>query len=141
MRADARLALQTLVVFNHSLDAAMFRVVAIDPNNRLRVTVVDASLANPAGQVVDKGMILMPSVGQLKAHNAKPEPKSLLTGAQRAAAEQLLAERPEVLPGTRVCIDRFANSRWFQDVTAKMNELKLKGKQVGEFCDIAGVPD
>lgn len=67
--------------------------------------------------------------------------KSLLTKKQRDAAKALLAARPAVLPNTRVCIDRVANSKWFAAVSAKMIELKLIGHQVGEFCDIAGVPD
>lgn len=68
-------------------------------------------------------------------------PKSLLTKTQRDAAKVMLAARPEVIPGTRVCIDRAANSKWFAAVSSKMEELKLVGHQVGEFCDIAGVPD
>lgn len=68
-------------------------------------------------------------------------PKSLLTKAQRDAAKAMLAARPAVIPGTRVCIDRNANTKWFKAVGNKMTELKLIGHQVGEFCDIAGVPD
>lgn len=68
-------------------------------------------------------------------------PKSLLTKTQRDAAKAMLAARPEVLPGTRVCIDRAANSKWFDAISAKMEELKLVGHQVSGFCDIAGVPD
>jgi hypothetical protein len=67
--------------------------------------------------------------------------KSLLTKKQRDTAKAMLAARPAVLPDTRVCIDRAANTKWFEAVSAKMTELKLVGHQVGEFCDIAGVPD
>lgn len=67
--------------------------------------------------------------------------KSLLTKKQRDAAKVLLAARPAVIPDTRVCFDRAANTKWFEAVSAKIQELKLIGHQVGEFCDIAGVPD
>lgn len=70
-----------------------------------------------------------------------PKTKSLLSKAERAAAKALLDARPEVIPNTRVCIDHAANAKWFAAVSAKMEALKLKGHQIGEFCDIAGVPD
>jgi ASC-1-like (ASCH) protein len=64
-----KLSVGDLVVFNHTLDAAFFRVVHIDG---FMVGVKDRSMedmANAAIQMVDKSMILRPSIGQLKTLN------------------------------------------------------------------------
>ncbi len=56
----------SLVVFNHSLDAAVFRVKQVEG---FHVGVIDRSLEdscpNQAIQWVDKSSLLSPSVGQL----------------------------------------------------------------------------
>lgn len=56
-----------LVVFNHSIDAALFRIAEIDG---FRVGVTDRSMEDmnvkAAVQWVDKSSMLRPSVGQLK---------------------------------------------------------------------------
>jgi len=67
--------------------------------------------------------------------------KSLLTKTQRDAAKALLAARPAVIPGTRVCIDRAKCTEWFSAVSLKIKDMGVAGHGVGEFCDIAGVPD
>jgi hypothetical protein len=58
-----------LVVFNHTLHAAFFRIAQIEG---FRVGVTDRSMegikdCKPAVQWVDKSSMLMPSVGQLKS--------------------------------------------------------------------------
>lgn len=66
-----KLSVGDLVVFNHSLDAALFRIAEIDG---YRVGVTDRSMEDMNGgkgykaavQWVDKSSMLSPSVGQLK---------------------------------------------------------------------------
>jgi hypothetical protein len=67
-----KLSIGDLVVFNHLLDAAFFRVAQIDG---LRVGVTDRSMEDgnkklsAAVQWVDKSLIRQPSIGQLKTLN------------------------------------------------------------------------
>ena len=71
MRQNAKLEVGQLVVFNHSQEAALFRVKAVlDKNGYHHVEVVDRALEdmpNIATQWVDKSSILLPSIGQLRA--------------------------------------------------------------------------
>jgi len=72
MRLNAKLSVGDLVVFNHQLDAAVFRVIVIGDTGLegiFRVGVIDRSLENlpikQAIQWVDKASILPLSFGQL----------------------------------------------------------------------------
>lgn len=64
-------AINSLVVFNHLPDAAVFRVV--ETKAPFRVGVIDRSLESmdvtPAVQWVDVSMILMPTLRQLSSLN------------------------------------------------------------------------
>jgi hypothetical protein len=59
--------LNALVVFNHQPDATLFRIKTIAG---YRIGVIDISLEdsvpNQAMQWVDRSMLLMPSIGQLR---------------------------------------------------------------------------
>ncbi len=65
----------------------------------------------------------------------------MLTDAQRAAAESLLANRPAVIPGTRVIVNVMEKDRWYTSVTDTIREIRLPMDRVNEFCDVAGVAD
>lgn len=69
--------------------------------------------------------------------------KSYLTQRARTKARQLLAERPEVVPGTCTIIDSAAAKKWFDLVCAAAAKLDIEAepRAMSEFCDIAGVPD
>lgn len=64
-----------------------------------------------------------------------------LTATQRKAAEELLATRPEVIPGTRVIVNNAQRKHWYAQVTDMMERLHVADGDTGRFCDIAGVPD
>jgi hypothetical protein len=64
-----------------------------------------------------------------------------LTAREREAAKELLKVRPEVMPGTRVCVNRADQVVWFHMVVAKMSELGVPSERVTPFCDLVGVPD
>lgn len=64
-----------------------------------------------------------------------------LTPEQKAEAERLLSVRPEVIPGTRVCVRRGQQLIWFEQVTRARATFKVPSELWGAFCDIAGVPD
>lgn len=69
------------------------------------------------------------------------ESKLALSGEQRAAAEALMAERPECYPNTRVCKDRAAQLVWFDKVRAEGKRLGVPDNKWQQFCDVAGVAD
>jgi hypothetical protein len=64
-----------------------------------------------------------------------------LTVEQRSEAQKLRAERPPVIPGTNVIPDDGQRSVWYDKVFETMKALGLRGREIGEFCDIAGVPE
>jgi len=64
-----------------------------------------------------------------------------LTKEQITAAEKLKAKRPPTLSGTRAILDPVALTTWYDEVTQTMVQNAIRPDQVGEFCDIAGVPD
>ncbi len=64
-----------------------------------------------------------------------------LTDAEKQAAQTLRRQRPKVYPGTRVCIDRDAQLKWFDKVRAEGKRLKVQDRDWQAFCDVAGVPD
>ena len=64
-----------------------------------------------------------------------------LTVDQRERALELLALRPEVVPGTRAIINQAEGRRWFSLVITAMIDLKVSDAQAQAFCDLAGVPD
>lgn len=64
-----------------------------------------------------------------------------LNAQERAVALALLQKRPEVIPGTRVCVSRVDQVAWFNEVTAAMHALDLAKSKISAFCDLAGVPD
>jgi hypothetical protein len=59
--------IHSLVVFNHTLEATLFRIVKMD-GYRIGVidTTIEDSHPNQAIQWVDRSMLLGPSIGQLK---------------------------------------------------------------------------
>lgn len=67
--------------------------------------------------------------------------RSILTSEQRGAAHKLRRERPPVIPGSNVIVDSGQRSVWYDKVIETMKALGLKGRAIGAFCDVAGVPD
>lgn len=64
-----------------------------------------------------------------------------LSLAGKEAAQALRRQRPKVYPGTRVCVDRAAQLKWFDKVRAEGKRLKIKDCYWQAFCDVAGVPE
>lgn len=64
-----------------------------------------------------------------------------LTKLQRNVARSLLIARPGTLPGTRVILDDQSRKDWYDKVTSAMQSNRVKDADIGEFCDVAGVPD
>jgi hypothetical protein len=65
-----------------------------------------------------------------------------LSAKERAVAEQLKQDRPEVYPGTRAILDRTQAVIWFDKVKTAMRALGIdRQEKVSAFCDLAGVPD
>jgi hypothetical protein len=64
-----------------------------------------------------------------------------LTGDQKKEAKLLLKLRPPVLPGSRAILDAEAAKQWHALVVGKMNELRIDGPAIHDFCNIAGVAD
>lgn len=68
-------------------------------------------------------------------------PGADLTAKQLKAALELLAIRPQTLPGTRAIIDESAQKEWYDKVMVRAIRLNLDPQQVPAFCDAAGVAD
>lgn len=100
MRINQRLELNTLVVFNHSLEAAMFR--AVDVKDRYRIGVVDAHHEGNAIQWVDKSSILVPSIGQLKQYSDECTKTDRATISNAEAVQQLCKDIVSRVEGTEL---------------------------------------
>lgn len=64
-----------------------------------------------------------------------------LTRAQKKAAQQLLALRPQCYPGTRFVISDDNRKAWYDVVATVAVANKVSPEQTPEFMDLAGVPD
>jgi hypothetical protein len=66
----------------------------------------------------------------------------MLSERQKNTAARLLANRPAVLPNTRVIISDIQRKFWYDLVCAEMNRVEVvHPNDVAEFCDLAGVAD
>ena len=65
----------------------------------------------------------------------------MLTDLQKKVAEELLASRPAVIPGTRAIVKYEDAVTWHDKVYGAMREYKVETRDVNAFCDIAGVAD